>query len=113
MFIRPVLHRVLVKPDDISDTDETLAAAKRIKGFEIVGKELEREQGAVDTGVVVLVGSTVGNDFSQPGFVQVGQRVVYAKYGGKAIVHPKTKEKFVALNDEDIIAIFEEEAQDE
>jgi hypothetical protein len=31
---------------------------------------------------------------------------VYAKYGGKAVEDPVTKEKFVALNDEDIIAIF-------
>jgi co-chaperonin GroES (HSP10) len=112
MVIKPVLHRILVKPDNVQDVDPSLAAAKRM-GMEIAGKELEREQGAIDTGVIILMGRTAGRDFGDEGFVHVGQRVVYAKYGGKAIVHPTTKEKFVALNDEDVIAIFEEETQDE
>ena len=113
MVIKPVLHRVLVKPDNLEDVDDTYKRAKAA-GLEIgFATEREREQAAVDTGVVVMVGLTVGNDFNQPGFVSVGQRVVYAKYGGKAITHPQTKVKYVALNDEDIIAIFEEETQDE
>lgn len=108
MVIKPVLHRVLVKPDEVTDNDPAFAAAKRM-GLTLSDKEMEREQGAVDTGVVVMIGATVGRDFGDSDFVKVGERVVYAKYGGKAIVHPKTKERFVALNDEDVIAIFKED----
>lgn len=108
MVIKPVLHRILVKPDEILDNDPAYAAAKRL-GMQLSEKEMEREQGAIDTGVVIMMGPTVGRDFGDENFVQVGERVVYAKYGGKAIVHPKTKERFIALNDEDVIAIFKED----
>jgi co-chaperonin GroES (HSP10) len=113
MLIKPVLHRVLVKPDMLEDVDETYKRAKAAGLVFDHANERKREQEAIDTGVVIMLGATVGNDFHDPNFVRVGDRVVYAKYGGKAIVHPKTKVKYVALNDEDVIAILEEEAQDE
>jgi co-chaperonin GroES (HSP10) len=108
MVIRPVLHRILVKPDKLEDVDDTYKRA-HAAGLAIAGSEKEREQQAIDTGVVIMIGPTVGRDFGDPNFVRVGDRVVYAKYGGKAIVHPTNKERFVALNDEDVIAVFEEE----
>lgn len=109
MVIKPVLHRILVKPDLLEDVDETYKRAKAA-GLDVgFATEREREQAAIDTGVIVLMGPTVFKDFGTENTLQVGDRVVYAKYGGKAIVHPKTKEKYVALNDEDVIAIFEED----
>lgn len=105
MAIKPILHRILVKPDDITDTDPAFAAAGRLN-LTIVGKELEREQGAVDTGLVVDFGPTVFKDFGSENPLTIGCRICYAKYGGKAIVDPETKVKYVALNDEDVIAIL-------
>lgn len=105
MAIKPILHRILVKPHDVHEKDESFAAARRMK-LEIVGKELEREQGAVDTGVVVSWGPTVFIAFETDNPLTVGDRVVFAKYGGKTVEDPETKEKFVLLNDEDIIAIL-------
>jgi co-chaperonin GroES (HSP10) len=106
MDIKPLLHRVLVKPDLLEDIDDTYKRAKAA-GLEVgFATEREREQAAVDTGVVVECGPTVFRDFGTENTLNVGDRVVYAKYGGKAIVHPETKVKYVALNDEDVIAIL-------
>lgn len=109
MVIKPVLHRILVRPDKLEDVDDTYKRAAAAGLVFDHANERKREQEAIDTGVVVMLGKTVGKDFGDENFVEVGDRVVYAKYGGKAIVHPKTKERFVALNDEDVIAIFQEE----
>lgn len=106
MAIKPILHRILVKPDDIHAKDAAFAAAKRI-GIEIIEAERKREQAAIDTGVVVEVGPTAFRDFGVDNApIKAGDVVVYAKYGGKAIEDPVTKEQFVALNDEDVIAII-------
>lgn len=105
MAIKPILHRILVKPDDIHDKDEAFKRA-RAAGIEVVREEREREQAAIDTGVVVDFGPTVFKDFGSTNPLKIGDSVVYAKYGGKAIVDPDTKVKYVALNDEDVIAIL-------
>lgn len=106
MAVKPLLHRILVQQEDLSKVDPLFAAAKRA-GIEINFGEHSREQAAVDRGSVVDVGPTAFKDFgldSPP--IKVGDTVVYARYAGKNIEDPKTKEKFVALNDEDIIAVI-------
>lgn len=109
MAIKPVLHRIIVKPDKIEDKDPHFKAA-RAAGIVIVDEERKREQAAVDTGVVVSIGSTAFKDFgADRDTIKVNQRICYAKYGGKAIEDPATGETFVALNDEDVIAILSQE----
>lgn len=110
MNIKPVLHRILVKPDKLEDVDQTYAKAKAVGIVLDHALEKEREQAAIDTGVIIDFGPTVFRDFGTENTLRIGDRVVYAKYGGKAIVHPETQVKYVALNDEDVIAIFSEEA---
>lgn len=105
-MIIPVLHRILVKPDAIEDKDTAFAAAKRI-GMEIVRDEKDREQAAVDSGVVVAYGATAFLDFKvEASPIKVGDRIVYARYAGKTIVDPDDDVKYVALNDEDVVAII-------
>lgn len=106
MAIKPILHRILVKQDKLEDKDETFKAARAL-GIVIADQEQKREQAAIDTGVVIEVGPTAFKDFGldEPP-IKVGQTIVYARYGGKAIVDPETKETFVALNDEDVICIL-------
>lgn len=108
MAIKPILHRILVKPDQLEDKDEAFKKA-RSAGIIIHRDEREREQAAIDTGMVVEVGPTAFKDFGTDSPIKKGDFVCYAKYGGKAIVDPATNEKFVALNDEDIIAILTQE----
>lgn len=104
-MITPIIHRILIKPDNIEEKDEIFRSAKAM-GIELVREEREREQAAVDTGVVVSYGPTAFKDFNTANPLKVGDTVVYAKYGGKAIVDPTTKVKYIALNDEDVIAII-------
>lgn len=106
MAVNPILHRIIVKQDKLEDKDEAFRAAKRA-GLIIADLEQKREQAAIDTGVVLEIGPTAFKDFGlDEAPIKVGQTIVYAKYGGKAIVDPETKETVVALNDEDVIAIL-------
>lgn len=105
MAIKPILHRILVKQDVLEEKDKTFAGA-RAAGIIVDFAEREREQAAIDSGTVVDIGPTAFRDFGTECPIKVGDSVVYAKYGGKAIVDPDTQVKYVALNDEDIIAIF-------
>lgn len=105
-MIIPILHRILVKQDKLEDKDETYRAATR-SGIVIPHlDEKTREQAAIDTGTIVAIGDTAFQDFGAKSPVEVGDYVVFAKHAGKVLVDPDTDEKFVALNDEDIIAKF-------
>lgn len=100
----PVLHRVIVKPDKAEDVNDVFQRAKAI------GLELsidKREQAAVETGIVISIGSTAFVDYGAKGIIEVGDKVYFAKYAGK---HVKDgEEELLALNDEDIIAIIKEQ----
>ena len=106
-MIIPVLHRIIVKQDKLEEKDETFKAARN-SGIIIPNlDERAREQAAIDTGVVVAIGSTAFKDFgaeSPP--IKLGDYVVFAKHAGRLITDPDSDEKFVALNDEDVIAIL-------
>ena len=108
-MIFPVLHRIVVRPDNIENVDPIYKAA-RLAGIDI--PEPKREQAAVDRGVVVAIGATAFKDFGSESPIEVGDFIAYAKYGGKAIKDPYTDEEVVCLNDEDIICIFKKEPLD-
>lgn len=110
MNIVPLLHRVLVKQDKLEERDETY---KRAGSAGILIPHLDekvREQAAIDTGIVVAVGETAFRDFNNVGCVSVGDSVVFAKHAGKLVIDPISAEKYVALNDEDLICKFTKEA---
>lgn len=110
MVIKPILHRIIVKPDTLEDIDEVWKRARQA-GLDLGDfNERKREQAAVDTGTVLSIGPTAFKDFGADNPLKEGDRIVYAKYGGKAIDDPQTKIKYVALNDEDVIAILTEGA---
>lgn len=100
-------HRVLVKPVDVADTDPALAAAKRI-GLELAKSHSEREQNAVDRGVIVQIGRTAATDFDGDLWFSEGQEVVFARYAGKRVEDPETKEPYIVLNAEDILCTLGE-----
>lgn len=105
MVIKPILHRVLVLPDKLEEKDKTIRSATAA-GIILAREESDREQAAIDTGTVIEIGATAFKDFGTASPIKVGDTVVYARYGGKAIVDPTDDVKYVALNDEDIIAIL-------
>jgi co-chaperonin GroES (HSP10) len=105
MAIKPVLHRIIVKQDVLEEKDKTFQRA-RAAGLIVESNEREREQAAIDTGTVVSIGPTAFRDFGSDSPIKVGDTVVYARYAGKNIVDPEDEKKYVALNDEDIVAIL-------
>jgi co-chaperonin GroES (HSP10) len=101
-MLKPVLHRILVKPEDISESDEVLRKA-RAAGLHVELDKREKEAGVI--GVVVAIGSTAYREFNTTAEEQgvvVGARVYYAKYAGA-----KTKDgQNIWLNDEDILGVI-------
>jgi co-chaperonin GroES (HSP10) len=108
-MIKILGHRVLVKVYDITEADDTYNNAKKAGLYVPPSEQMEREQGAVDRGIVVQVGETAYKDFGGEPWCSVGDEVLFARYAGKKIVDPHTKEEFTAMNDEDIVAVFTKE----
>ncbi len=104
-MIVPLGHRLLVKPQKIEEIDEAYAAAERL-GLEIAGTEKTREQAAVEKGVVVAIGTTAFKDFGGEPWCSVGDLVGFTRYGGRFIEDPDSKEKYILLNDEDLICRY-------
>ena len=100
MRIKPVLHRVLVKPDKLEE--------KTSSG--IIIQYDKREEAAVEKGEVILVGSTAYKEFGttaeEQGIIP-GARISFAKYAGKTMMDGDTK--YILLNDEDCVAVIEDE----
>lgn len=103
-MIIPVLHRLLIKPDNVEEADETL---KRARSAGILLELDKREKAAVETGVVVAVGPTVFKHYEgSPEDVPVGSKVYFAKYSGKEV--KENGETFLLVNDDDIVAIIKD-----
>lgn len=103
-------HRVLIKPDTLDEHDPVLARAKQaIKGFELAGINERKESTIIDTGIVVELGPTAYQDFGgRDKWCKVGDKVSYTRHGGKAIYNPDNQEeKWLVINDEDIIMVWE------
>lgn len=106
--IKPLLHRVLIKPDTL-DSDPVFKAAKRA-GLALPEHEsIKLEENRIDYGEVMDIGATAFKAYMNEGGlkevpVKVGDRVSFAKYAGKVLMDGETK--YIVLNDEDIVAII-------
>lgn len=108
MTIEAVGFRVLVKPDPIKE---------KTQGGIILQTNKQLEKNATTTGVVVSIGPEAFRSFNRTaGFqdyvpwVNVGDRVSYAKYAGKWI--DEGEDEFLMLNDEDIVARIRNDRSD-
>lgn len=107
MTIKPLLHRVLVKPDSL-DSDPVFNSAKKAGLALPEHSAIKMEENRVDTGTVVDIGSTAFRAYMKEGDldavpVKAGDRISFAKYAGKVMMDGE--ERYVVLNDEDIVAI--------
>ena len=95
--IKPLGYCVLVKPEKIQEKTEG--------GIYIPDRTRDQEQNAVTRGVVVAIGKLAwwNHGEGQP-WAEIGDKVIFAKYGGK-IIKDRNGEEFRILNDEDIIAM--------
>lgn len=98
-MLTPILHRLLVKPDDAELTS---------KGGIVLAVDPKKERQAVEKGLVLAIGETAFMDFTKERectLPKVGDRIYYAKYAGKTVKDNDDKE-YLMLNDEDVIAII-------
>ena len=98
-MIIPVLHRILIKQDKLEESNKDYL---KMKQMGLVMPDLDDKKRAQAS----LVGPTAFRDFGSDSPVNIGDHIAYAKFAGKFIVDPYTHEEYVALNDEDIIAVF-------
>lgn len=103
--ITPAGYRVIVLPDPVEETSAG--------GIVVVQDEKSARSGQV-FGTLVAVGPLAWKAFKpDTPWAQVGDRVMYSKYAGKIIVCKRTAERLVLLNDEDIVALVEDEVEDD
>jgi chaperonin GroES len=94
MSLVPVLHRIVILPEDI----ETKTASGIILA---INEKAERK--AVERGVVVSIGDTAFKDFKAEVTPVIGDTIYFAKYAGKEV--EDEGKTFIILNDEDCICI--------
>lgn len=102
-------HRVLLKPCFVEEETDW--------GFKLdVGETFQREKAATITGEVVSIGDMAwkafdGNHKDWKPWCEVGDKVFFAKYGGKFITI--NEETYILVNDEDIQAVIYEDEVNE
>jgi len=102
MKINPVEYKVLIKPDKVED--------KSAGGLFLPDSARERQQYAVDRGVVVGYGEGFFTDIPGPA-PKVGDKVIFNRYAGSLITIENKdgkREDHRLINDKDICAIIEE-----
>lgn len=110
-MIEAIIHRVVIKPDSLEDSDPMYASAKKA-GIHIPDlEESKRERAGVDRGVVVQVGPTAFDAFNGTGAIKVGDYVAYARYAGKWVKDFDGVE-YILVNDEDVICKLIKETVD-
>lgn len=95
---KPCGWRIVIDPEYSKTTDW---------GLEIIQPD-RTGIAATTKGRVVAVGTAAFKDQRYHGiWCKVGDVVLYARHGGVIIEDPDTQKKYVVLNDEDILGVYE------
>jgi co-chaperonin GroES (HSP10) len=111
MTVKAVLHRLVVKPVELEEYDETDAKLKELGLIKGITEETKYHGNQIDKGVVIDVGPTAfldyvkKHDLAVP--VKTGSLVTYARHSGKHIKDGDIE--VVVINDDDVLAIHVEE----
>ena len=107
-MITPNGHYVLIRPEDIMETDETWKKAKSI-GLEMPGDLMKREQAATTIGTLVAIGPDAWIAFnSKEPWAKVGDKVYYPRHTGNNLTDPETGLEYLLMTDERVIATYTE-----
>ena len=99
-MIVPILHRIILQLDEVE--------TKTASGIVIPEMVTDKERKAVEVGTVLAIGPTAFRDYGgDENTVKLGDRVIIAKYSGKE-VKDDDGQKYVAINDEDIICVIKD-----
>lgn len=107
-MITPTTHRIIVKQQQLEETSPDHKRAIAIGLIIAETEDKKRAQAGVDKGTVIAFGPTAFEGFNTPNPLSVGDIVAFARYSGKVITDPDDNIDYVALNDEDIVAIITE-----
>jgi co-chaperonin GroES (HSP10) len=113
MTIKAVLHRLVIQPVELEVYDEVAVRLKAAGLERGITEETKFHGTQIDQGYVIDIGPTAFLDYvkkhglSIP--VHIGSLVTYARHAGKFIKDPKTNKEVVVLNDDDVLAIHQEE----
>lgn len=99
----PIEYKVLVLPDDVEETNDSLKRAKEL-GIEIPIEMLERESDSQVTGTLISVGGRAFEDFGDPK-PAIGGTVYYAKYSGLKMLDDN-KIEYLLMPDKDITGVL-------
>lgn len=102
-MIKPVWGRLVVKPNDISETDETLKSAKAVGFILPDSKEKERLQHSQVEGELIAVGGNCFDDWKPP-LPKAGDTVIYDKFAG--FIKKIDGQDYRIISDTDILAIM-------
>jgi chaperonin GroES len=102
-MLKPTIHRVLVKPDDVDGMTPG--------GLYVPEDTRERLQMASTMGTIVAQGDTAWKDYKVEPETKVGDRVGFARYAGTEFEHDEVKYRL--LNDEDILVVIRNEGDSE
>jgi len=108
--MKPAGHRVLVKPENADDIDPVVSSAKRHGIMIAETEDQKRREAGVDRGVVVDIGPTAFVSFGNVPWCKKGDLIAFPKYSGKLLNNLETQERFLIINDEDVIAVIKEAA---
>ncbi len=100
LYIEPLADRVLVKPDPIEEIS---------KGGIVLNTDKKIERAQVHTGTLVAYGKYAWDEYPEK-LAEVGDRIMYVKYGGAEVQDPVTEEVYIVLNDRDITFKIKEHA---
>jgi len=95
MAFQPIMYRLKVKPDAVEEVSKG--------GIIMTPQVTDRDKAATVTGTIVGIGPSA---FEGADVVRIGDRVLYAKYGG--LIHREENEEYRLMNDSDIIAVDRE-----
>jgi len=102
--IHPSGHRILVKPEEVmKEENNVIALPEDVE---------ERYALAQTTGIIQEVGKTawMKEDFGNTAWAEAGDRVIFAKYGG-LVLKGKDGIQYRLLNDEDIVAVVDNDVE--
>jgi co-chaperonin GroES (HSP10) len=97
---RPVGYMLLIKPD--------FGSEQVSKGGIVMAFDGHRQVAFCDTGVVVDIGPNAWKayDNGEP-WCKIGDRISYARHGGKIVTVPDSEEKLVLIADGDVRLVEE------
>ena len=108
-MITPLLHRIIVRQQKLNEAHKEYKRAEAIGIIIPEHEDTKRAQAGVDKGTVVAIGPTAYRDFNTDVPIKLGDTIAFARFSGKTIVDPTDEEEYVALNDEDVVAILTKE----